>query len=298
MSVVTPNGGVTFPWPPINGRRRVPMEKTAFVESSPARVSDSRKRTFPEARADDVEARRCAGERRVLRESLQAIAYRAEGTQQENLRAPEDAPPFAFLAHSGWRPSGGKAAPIPPPPPSPRQILTDLPKVTEVNERLLKPPHRKEWKEPVVEKKVVDVEKLVKHFTDDVKQREVKHQVLINKCAARHDHAKPPPPPLKPDDIEGFVERHVTNPMHRQQIKHDQLLRKFAPAPPPRRLDAEAQRASTARLYTAGVERERDAIARACKKYLDDRSPRATPRTREQWAETAERLHVRKTAAP
>jgi hypothetical protein len=135
-------------------------------------------------------------------------------------------------------------------------------------------------------------------FVDDIKRRETVHEKAMEKVLKKKDPVGPdgkPRPEPKIEDLEVHVDRLYNQARSRHEANKEALLRKLKLAPqPPKKLTKEAQRAQSARLYNQGVQREKEAIAKFVKKYIDDRTVEYPKLTDEELKETSERLVQKK----
>ena len=299
------------------GKKRFSVDNTQQRASTPQQpCMIPHKRIFKEKTSEEIFSARCRGEQLRLKESLLSVHRNRAADSDDSFS--DDIPDFQFLKSSGWKPSGAKAAPIPKPPPvSPRKPAADEGEVKPlsadaVTKRLLDDIERRSQKhekelekalkkteathKPQITRKPgeeepppADPNKVTKRLLDDVQRRSQMHEKAVEKALKRGTGE-----PKKLEDLDHFIDKLYNQPRQRQQAKQEAIQRKLFTPKAPKKLTPEEQRANSARMYTAGREREKQAIERAAKKYIDDVKKPAAKLSEEQLKETGLRLSQRR----
>lgn len=199
-----------------------------------------------------------------------------------------------------WAPVGGSHShPIPQPPQGPQRPKPVAP--AEPSPRLLARIER-----PVLSAKVqlppsnVNVQKLTERMCNDVTIRRQKHATAVQKAAENANAAQNRPQTRsggdagsRKTDPDEFFRRLVEEPIALHAKHMHALTEKLCGrAQSPRKLKPEEQAAMSARLYREGVDRQRAAVQRAAKKYIDDVSPKYASMCKEDLLESGARLHA------
>jgi hypothetical protein len=281
-----------FNWPPLTGRKRFPS-----LVDQPTLVSDvvnrPAKKLFTPRSSAELDELRTPSERRRLDTLL--------ATTPTNLLSSAEDLVFLSGRRNKWRPTGRMGEDFAPAPGTLRedQYLMETtrepkephPPVFEPSQRLLRGLKRGE---PAPIKRIGDGKKantkLVDRLFSEHERREKKREAALAMRETTEAKARLTPRKITEDDLGDYLARLVTQPMVSRQKESEKLMRKFAPAPPQRKLTTEQQRSAVTRLYDQGQERIKSATARAVQKFVDDRKPKVATISTDELAASAERL--------
>ena len=96
------------------------------------------------------------------------------------------------------------------------------------------------------------------------------------------------------DNLEDFVQRFQTQPLHSKHVKHNNLTRKYAPPLTKKQTMGKGEmRGSIDRLYYQAKEKSIEAHEKARQKYVENMKPKFAKISAEEIAESAARLSSR-----
>ena len=285
------------------GKRHVACPYALQTDSAAALISQSAA-TGGQGSARAATAPDEASVRRAERRLIESLITFPLGKMEPG------AVPRAFQATNvDWKPSGPhdhipplpEVAPKPPHPPLKLVTEDNGTQFVALNPTLFKPVRRP--KPPGKMKtihddkdghpKKVDREVVLERLWKDIDNRKVKLTKLVDKFHKEEDkdvrHAKTK---ITDGNLEDYISRFQAQPLHSAQVKHDQLMRKYAPplhkAQPP--MGKSQLQAATDRLYYQARAKAAEAQGSARKKYVEDSAPKFSRLSEEEFKEMAARL--------
>ena len=269
-----------MPADPVDDMQRTPSGRRRVEYVAEAETSSSTRRRFAPDVAHETTDKPFPSSRAYSDEALRQKRYKPE-------------PELDFLRPGArWSPAGGSAPPLPDLS-RPSTTATSSRKVTSTSPRLMVP-LRADIPPPPPLQKCIKLKNLDEKFLRQYQENEVRQRrlELLKAQVEEYEDAKERVDKAFDGSDEEFIERFVKDPSAHKAQTMERLQQHLVQPSPRRRLTAEELKASTSRLYNAGMEHTKLAMQRAVADYVGRVSPPRKTISREAMVESSTRLYT------